>query len=157
MTTDYAIHASLEPIALIQPLIQFVGRVRIGPRSHGCVNSPESGNMSRMTAHVPSTTEAREIAALVVREFEPLRVVLFGSLARNEQRGNSDIDLMIVMPDGCDRLATMDALAAVMLRERISTPAQFFVTTPSALDRHSERRDLIYGEIARDGRELYAA
>ncbi len=38
----------------------------------------------------------------MVETVHPLRIVLFGSAARGEMRPNSDLDTLVVMPDGCD-------------------------------------------------------
>lgn len=37
------------------------------------------------------------VAARIVEEFEPVRIVLFGSHARGEARENSDLDLFVEM------------------------------------------------------------
>ncbi|MFN9061382.1 MAG: nucleotidyltransferase domain-containing protein, partial [Pseudanabaena sp.] len=35
----------------------------------------------------------------IVEEIKPLRVILFGSVARNSMGEDSDIDLLVVMPE----------------------------------------------------------
>ena len=47
----------------------------------------------------------RAVVEQVVAEAAPLRVVLFGSRATGTARPDSDIDLLVVMPDGTDRRA----------------------------------------------------
>ena len=39
----------------------------------------------------------REIAAKIAREFNPVRIILFGSYARGEADARSDIDLLVIM------------------------------------------------------------
>ena len=50
------------------------------------------------TAHVPEVTEALldQIVGLIVSIGDPLKIILFGSRARNEHRPDSDIDLLVV-------------------------------------------------------------
>ncbi len=38
----------------------------------------------------------------VVRRFHPDRVLLFGSQARGEATADSDVDILVVVPDGSD-------------------------------------------------------
>ena len=41
----------------------------------------------------------------VVESFHPLRIILFGSATRGEFNPDSDVDLLVVMPEGTRRLA----------------------------------------------------
>ncbi|MCB0879745.1 MAG: nucleotidyltransferase domain-containing protein [Thermoleophilia bacterium] len=96
--------------------------------------------------------DIQRVVDLVVGEVEPLRIVLFGSVARGEQHDGSDIDLMVVMPEGVRCLDVAKQLY------RLGIPrADFIVTTPTHLAANEHRSGLVYRDIARDGRELYAA
>ena len=44
------------------------------------------------------------IVQRIMDVFHPLRIILFGSAARGEAGQDSDIDLLVVMPDGTPRL-----------------------------------------------------
>lgn len=46
--------------------------------------------------------------------FDPLRVILFSSLARGEAGRDSDVDLLVMMPDGIEdeRQVTVEILRA---------------------------------------------
>ena len=50
------------------------------------------------TAHIPEVTDAllEQIVRLIVATGDPLRIILFGSRARNEHQPDSDIDLLVV-------------------------------------------------------------
>jgi len=50
------------------------------------------------------------IVQRIMDVFHPLRIILFGSAARGEAGQDSDIDLLVVMPDGTPRLATAEKL-----------------------------------------------
>ena len=54
--------------------------------------------------------EIDRLVSLIVAEVHPLRVVLFGSAARGGMTADSDIDLLVVVPDGTHRLHTMQQL-----------------------------------------------
>lgn len=47
-----------------------------------------------------------EAVRRIVDEAHPIQVVLFGSAARGDLGPDSDLDLLVVMPDGTDRLDT---------------------------------------------------
>lgn len=42
----------------------------------------------------------------IVEEVHPLQIVVFGSAARGDASPDSDLDLLVVVPDGSDRLQT---------------------------------------------------
>ena len=110
------------------------------------------------------TTTSREppadidaiVATMVERiaeRFEPERIILFGSHARGDATAWSDVDLLVVMPDGTDRRE-----AAVNMRHAVGdlpVAKDIVVTTPD----HIARRGHIIGTVLlpalREGRVLY--
>lgn len=108
-------------------------------------------------APMPTERDARRIAQLVVEAVDPIRVVLFGSLARGEERPG-DIDLMVVMPDGTDRLATAKALHRIVGRQTdVDADVDFVIVTPSVLQQYRNSVIANYSAILAEGQELYAA
>jgi len=95
-----------------------------------------------------------ELVERIVAEAQPLRIVLFGSAARGEDRPDSDIDLLVVMPEGTHRLHTMQHLYGCLRGVRVAF--DLLVATPDDLERHQETSGLVYREILREGRELYS-
>lgn len=93
----------------------------------------------------------QEIVSLV----HPLRVILFGSAARGDINPDSDIDVLVVMPEGVHRRKT-----AQLLYRRIvglGVPFDILVATPADLKKHAHNIGLIYETILREGIEVYAA
>ena len=86
---------------------------------------------------------------------QPLRIILFGSAARGEMRPDSDIDVLVVMPEGVHRRRTAQLLYRQI--RGLGVPFDILVATPDDLDRHKDNIDLIYQSILREGREVYAA
>lgn len=94
------------------------------------------------------------IVEQLVREFEPLRIVLFGSVARGDDGPDSDIDLMVVLP-------SLDYAR----RHEWMSRYRGAVTAPLALDvfvtdeREWQRRRDVIGSMhywpAREGRLVY--
>lgn len=91
----------------------------------------------------------------VVRIAHPLRVILFGSAARGEAGPRSDIDLLVVMPDGTHRRHTAQRLYAGI--RHVAVPFDLLVATPSDLEKHRWNVGLIYSTILQEGIEVYAA
>ena len=51
----------------------------------------------------PSARAIDELVTQVVRAVSPLKIILFGSAARGQAGPDSDIDLLVVMPEGTHR------------------------------------------------------
>lgn len=97
----------------------------------------------------------REVVDRIVKQVRPLRIVLFGSAARNDQNPESDVDILVVMPDGTHKRQT-----AQMLYRRLRglpVPVDILVTTQADLNRQKDSPGLIYRTILQEGRELYTA
>lgn len=91
----------------------------------------------------------------IVNAAHPLRIILFGSAARGERRSDSDIDILVVMPDGTHCLNTTRYLYRQICG--LGFPVDIMVTTPSILNRHKNNIGLIYRTVLAEGKEIYAA
>lgn len=60
-----------------------------------------------------------EIVVRIVAAVDPLRITLFGSAARGEARPDSDVDVLVVMPEGTDRSAIAGLLYTRMVGMRV--------------------------------------
>ena len=96
-----------------------------------------------------------ELVRRIVTEVGPRRVVLFGSAARGDMRPGSDIDLLIVMPDGVHRRHTAQHLYGRLGSDR--PPVDLVVATESDILDHGDAPGYVYRAALREGRELYAA
>ena len=85
----------------------------------------------------------------------PLRIVLFGSAVREQAGPDSDVDLLIVMPDGAHRRHTAQHLYQVI--SGVAIPFDLVVATPSDLEKHRNNPGLVYQSILEEGRTIYAA
>ncbi len=105
------------------------------------------------TPPTPQTIE--ELVRRIVEGVHPQRIILFGSAARGDMRPDSDLDILVVMPEGVHRRRT-----AQDLHERLfgfPMPVDILVATPADLEKHQDNLGLIYHKILREGREIYAA
>lgn len=92
----------------------------------------------------------------LVQEFQPLKVVLFGSHARNEATDRSDIDLLVVMPDGLTPRQRRD-LTVAMLRTLRDLPVakDVVVTTPEIISRSGDVVGTVLSYALEEGRTVY--
>jgi uncharacterized protein len=91
----------------------------------------------------------------VVRLADPMKVILFGSASRGEAGPASDLDLLVVMPDGTHRRHAAQRLYRDI--RNVGVPFDLLVATPSDLDKHRHDVGLVYSAILREGVEVYAA
>ena len=96
-----------------------------------------------------------EMLRRIVAAVHPLRIILFGSAARAELGPDSDVDLLVVMPDGTHRRHTAQHLYQCMFG--IPFAVDIVVATPADLEKHKDTIGLIYRTVLREGREVYAA
>jgi predicted nucleotidyltransferase len=94
-----------------------------------------------------------ELVRRIVEAVHPLRIILFGSAARGEMGRHSDIDVMVVMPDGTHRRNS----AKLVYRNLagFGKPVDVVVATMDDLEKYRDSIGLIYREALRDGKEIY--
>jgi predicted nucleotidyltransferase len=94
-----------------------------------------------------------ELVTVIVRDFRPLQVILFGSRARGDHRPSSDVDLLVVLSEATDKRALAasirDALANVPVSKDI------IVTTPREIEEEKDLAGGILHHALRDGKVLY--
>ena len=54
----------------------------------------------------PDPTVINDLVRRIVDAVHPLRIILFGSATRGEMGADSDLDVLIVMPEGIHRRRT---------------------------------------------------
>jgi len=103
----------------------------------------------------PTVEQLNELVERIVMTVHPLRVVLFGSAARGEMGADSDIDVLVVMPEGSHRRHT----AEILHQQFFGIPygIDVVVATPADMEKYRHSVGLIYRTIIEEGRELYAA
>ncbi len=103
----------------------------------------------------PREQQLEELVGKIVAAVHPLRIILFGSAARGDTGPDSDLDLLVVMPDGTHRRHTLQYLYREIRGVRV--PYDLLVATDRDLEEHRDNPGLIYRTILREGRTLYAA
>lgn len=101
------------------------------------------------------TLQLDELVKRIVDAVHPLKIILFGSAVRGEMGPDSDLDLLVVMPDGTHRRHTAQYLYQVI--HGVKVPFDVVVATPSDLEKHRDNVGLIYRTVLREGKTVYVA
>lgn len=103
--------------------------------------------------HKSRPREIRTMVSRIVRQFNPERVILFGSHARGDAGPESDVDLLVVMPvDGSRREKAVQIGVAL---HDIRVAKDIIVTTPEDFEWRKEIVGTIERPAAREGRVMY--
>ncbi len=89
----------------------------------------------------------------IVRQFRPLRVILFGSWARGDAQPDSDIDLLVVLPHVDNKRQ-----AAIRIGNALSdlpVSKDIVVTTPEEIAVRSHIVGSILQPAVKEGKVLY--
>lgn len=100
-------------------------------------------------------TQLADIVARIVEAVHPQQVILFGSTARGEAGPDSDIDVLVVMPDGSHRRQATTDIYRALLGSHVDVDV--VVATASDLREYAETPGLVYREALTEGVRLYAA
>jgi len=96
-----------------------------------------------------------EIVYRIVQAVDPIKIILFGSTARGQACSDSDIDILVVMPDGTHRRRTMTEIYRSLLGSKLDVDV--VVATSSDLINYMDTSGLVYREALIDGVQVYAA
>jgi predicted nucleotidyltransferase len=100
-------------------------------------------------------TTLNELVRRIVETVHPRRILLFGSAARGQMGPNSDIDILVVMPDGVHRRRTAQDIYRGLLGMGIAKDV--VVVTESDIREYSDNPSMVLFPALREGRELYRA
>lgn len=103
----------------------------------------------------PDSKVLDELVRRTVEAIHPLRIILFGSAARDEMGPHSDLDVLVVMPDGADRRAT----ARLLYRQLrgLGCAKDIVVVQQSDVEQYGTNPYLIIHTALTEGKELYRA
>jgi predicted nucleotidyltransferase len=96
-----------------------------------------------------------KVVRIIVETAAPKMIILFGSAARKTMTASSDLDLLVIMPDGVHRRKTAQMIYRSLRGLGISK--DIVVVTESDMEMYGDNPSLVIFSAMREGRELYRA
>jgi predicted nucleotidyltransferase len=96
-----------------------------------------------------------EVVKRAVAAVHPIRIILFGSAARETMGPNSDLDLLVVVRDGVHRRRTAQAIYKSL--RGIGFAKDVVVVTESDVRQFGDDPSLVICPALSQGREIYRA
>lgn len=93
------------------------------------------------------------MASRIATQFNPEKIVLFGSHAHGTAGPDSDADLLIIMPIQSSRRRQATAIDKALLG--IDLPADIIVVSPADVQKARKKKESIMSEALREGQVLY--
>ena len=103
----------------------------------------------------PDSNLLQELVQRTVQAVQPLQIILFGSAARGDMGPNSDLDVLVVMPDGVHRRKTVQIIRRNLMG--LGFAKDIVVVTQADLESHGTNPYTIIKPALDEGRELYHA
>jgi predicted nucleotidyltransferase len=101
-----------------------------------------------------SINQIQAFSQQIAEEFQPERIILFGSYAYGQPTENSDVDLLVILP-----FEEMPVEKAIAIRQQIQAPfpLDLMARTPEQIQQRLEMGDFFIQDIINNGRVLYEA
>ena len=125
----------------------------LGERSQALYLKARGPNMEKARIDDPKLAE---IVRRLVEAYEPERIYLFGSQARDQAGPDSDYDIMVVIPDSAPALQRRSRLAYEVLRGT-GTAVDVLVWRRESFEKRLHLQTSLPSTIQREGKLLYAA
>ncbi|MBI3919898.1 MAG: nucleotidyltransferase domain-containing protein [Armatimonadetes bacterium] len=101
----------------------------------------------------PESQLLSELVRRIVETAHPLRILLFGSAARAEMGPTSDLDVLVVVPDGTHEGKTTEQIYRGLWGMGCSKDV--VVVTEADIQKHGDNPNMILKTALAEGKELY--
>lgn len=101
-----------------------------------------------------ATKQIAELSERIAREFQPDKIILFGSYAYGHPLADSDIDLLVIMP-----FEGRQSAQAIRILNRLNmlVPIDLLVRRPEEVEERLAMGDSFMREIVEHGKVMYEA
>lgn len=97
---------------------------------------------------------APQIADEIAQAFDPVKIILFGSVARGDDGLDSDLDLLVVLPH-VEPDEKMNLIVDLRRAVSLGVPKDIFVTDPAEIERRRDQVGSFHYWPLREGKVLY--
>lgn len=95
----------------------------------------------------------KKVATKIAREFQPEKIILFGSFAWGEPAPDSDVDLLVIKETENTRKLAREIDGSIFPRP---FPIDLILFRPQQVERRQKRGDFFINDILNKGKVLYA-
>jgi uncharacterized protein len=107
----------------------------------------------RVTESIPVQDSIREMVRRIVAQFNPDKIILFGSHAHGKPGPDSDVDLLVVMsPHGSKRERVVEIYG---LLAGMGVPKDVIVVTPEEFEAYRDAPGTVIRTPRQEGKVLY--
>ena len=93
-----------------------------------------------------------EVIRRIVEVADPERIILFGSAARGDMTGHSDLDLLIIKEGG----DALDLMGRIYMRlHGVETAVDALVVAPEDVERYKNSHALVFRPALQEGKVIY--
>jgi predicted nucleotidyltransferase len=96
-----------------------------------------------------------DLIGKIVEAVHPRRIILFGSAAMGRMGEDSDLDLLVIVPDGAHRRRTAQVIYRSL--RGLGIAKDIVVATESDVQNHGGNPSLVLYPALREGKEIYRA
>jgi predicted nucleotidyltransferase len=116
-------------------------------------STPQRWGVNQSKAAMNLTDKIPEITRLIVQTSNPERIILFGSYARGNFDADSDLDLLVIVPNV--KHLRQESIRVRRALRGLLAPVDIVVATPEQIARLGNTSGLIYQSALQEGRVLY--
>jgi predicted nucleotidyltransferase len=99
-------------------------------------------------------TSIRKFARQIARQFNPYKIILFGSYAYGKPTTDSDVDILVIMPfEG----SNPEKATEIWMATKPKFPIDIMVRKPGEMKKRLAMGDFFLREITEKGKVLYEA
>ncbi len=106
-------------------------------------------------AHTISRATVADLVGRIGRVTQPKRIILFGSASRGQMGPHSDLDVLVVMPDGVHRRETARRIYRAL--RGLGVPKDIVVVTESDVERFGDDPSLVIHAALSEGTAIFHA
>ena len=107
----------------------------------------------RFSGGGPTQELLEEAVRRILSVLRPRRIILFGSAARGNMGPDSDLDIMIIMPDDVHRRKAVQMASRALFD--LGMPKDIVVVTESDVKNYGTNPSLVIAPALSEGREIY--